>query len=246
MNLRPLSARSTLLSLLLGSHPPELPTPALVAAGEYFGIAQSAVRAALSRMTAAGDIARTDIGYRLAPRLSQRQQRQDLALDPTRLPWDGTWEQVVIIASGRDSAARAALRHQLSSLRLGELREGVWMRPANLQRPLPQWSPGLVLPLTGTHLPTDSARSLAARLWDLTAWREHAEALLDALAESVEPARRLALGAAIVRHLQTDPNLPEELVEDGGDPWPGPRLRARYAAYQEELRRVIAEVAAPA
>ena len=135
--LRPLSARSVVLSLLLGAHPAELSAAALVRAGDLFEVPETTLRAALSRMVAAGDLVRDGSTYRLSERLLERQRRQDAALDAETTAWDGSWEQVVITSSGRSAQDRADLRATLASLRLGELREGVWLRPANLARPLP-------------------------------------------------------------------------------------------------------------
>ena len=45
------------------------------------------------------------------------------------MPWDG--------ALSRPLAERVALRRSMFALRLAELREGVWLRPANLARELP-------------------------------------------------------------------------------------------------------------
>ncbi|EFE70939.1 PaaX domain-containing protein, partial [Streptomyces viridosporus ATCC 14672] len=134
---RPLSARSVVLSLLLGTHPPELATRELGRLVEGFDVGGSTLRAALSRMVAAGDLLRTDTGYRLSDRLVRRQHRQDEAVRPRTREWDGDWEMVVITATGRGPAERADTRAQLAALRLAELREGVWLRPANLSRPLP-------------------------------------------------------------------------------------------------------------
>ena len=47
LRLAPLTARSVLLSVLLGSHPPELPVRALVGAAELFGISHGSARVAL-------------------------------------------------------------------------------------------------------------------------------------------------------------------------------------------------------
>ncbi|WP_435847777.1 PaaX domain-containing protein, C- domain protein, partial [Streptomyces fumanus] len=146
---RPLSARSVVLSLLLGAHPPELPGRDLVRLVAQFGIGASTARAALSRMAAAGDLRRTETGYRLSDRLLERQRRQDEAVRPHTRAWDGDWEMVVITATGRGPAARADLRARLTALRLAELREGVWLRPANLRRRPPP--PRRAAPDAGAH-----------------------------------------------------------------------------------------------
>ncbi|WP_425336442.1 PaaX domain-containing protein, C- domain protein [Streptomyces afghaniensis] len=138
LDLRPLSARSVVLSLLLGTHPPELPVRELVRLVEGFDVGGSTLRAALSRMVSAGDLRRTDTGYRLSDRLLERQRRQDDAVHPRTRAWDGDWEMVVITATGRGPAERADLRARLTALRLAELREGVWLRPANLARARPR------------------------------------------------------------------------------------------------------------
>ncbi|GAA2199518.1 PaaX family transcriptional regulator C-terminal domain-containing protein [Streptomyces bangladeshensis] len=228
--LRPLSARSVVLSLLLGAHPPELPVKDLVRLVEPFGIGGSTLRAALSRMVAAGDLRRTDAVYRLSDRLLARQCRQDEAVHPRTRAWDGGWEMLVITATGRGPAERAELRTRLTALRLAELREGVWLRPANLDRPLPA---GLhQVALTYTARPDEPPRALAARLWPLAEWAATARSLLARATRADHPADRFTAYAAAVRHLLTDPVLPSELLPAD---WPGETLRTAYADYRQEL-----------
>ncbi|MFD5281555.1 PaaX family transcriptional regulator C-terminal domain-containing protein [Streptomyces rubrogriseus] len=227
--LRPLSARSVVLSLLLGTHPPELPARDLVRLVAGFDVGASTARAALSRMAAAGDLRRTDTGYRLSERLLERQRRQDEALRPHTRAWDGDWETLVITATGRGPAARAELRTGLTALRLAELREGVWLRPANLDRPLPATLDGVTERLVSR--PEAPARELAARLWPLGEWADTARALLAHVHRARRPAEGLTAFAAVVRHLLADPVLPAELLPAG---WPGTALRDAYARYQRE------------
>ena len=234
VDLPPLSARSVVLSLLLGTHPPELPVKELVRAVEPFGVGGSTLRAALSRMVAAGDLRRTDAVYRLSDRLLARQRRQDEAVQARTRAWDGGWEMVVITATGRGPAERAELRARLTALRLAELREGVWLRPANLSRPLPDDLEQVAQSYTAR--PDLPARELAAQLWPLDTWAATARSLLAQVAEAHRPADRFAAFAAVVRHLLADPVLPPELLPEG---WPGARLRAAYAAYQGEITRSI-------
>ena len=130
---KPMTARSVVASTLLGVEPPRLTTRILVRSGELFGIAEGTTRVALSRMVAAGELRPDQDGYRLAGRLLDRQARQTASRRAETEPWDGTWELAVVrIGGARRAADRAALRSALADLRLAELREGVWMRPANL------------------------------------------------------------------------------------------------------------------
>ncbi|MFI9424656.1 PaaX family transcriptional regulator C-terminal domain-containing protein [Streptomyces achromogenes] len=228
--LRPLSARSVVLSLLLGVHPPELPVRDLVRLVEPFGIGGSTLRAALSRMVAAGDLRRTDAVYRLSDRLLERQRRQDDAVRPRTRVWHGDWEMVVITATGRGPAERAELRARLTALRLAELREGVWLRPANLDRPLPAEVHRVAL--TYTARPDEPPGELAARLWPLAEWAATARSLLAHAARAGRPADRFTAYAAAVRHLLADPVLPPVLLPAD---WPGEELRTAYAGYRRAL-----------
>ncbi|ANP53231.1 phenylacetic acid degradation operon negative regulatory protein [Streptomyces griseochromogenes] len=228
--LRPLSARSVVLSLLLGVHPPELPVKDLVRLVEPFGVGGSTLRAALSRMVAAGDLGRTDAVYRLSGRLLARQRRQDDALHPRTRAWRGDWEMVVITATGRGPAERAELRARLAGLRLAELREGVWLRPANLDRELPGDLARVALSYTAR--PDGSPLDLVGRLWPLDSWAATARNLLAQAADARRPADRLTAFAAAVRHLLTDPVLPPDLLPAD---WPGESLRTAYAGYRGEL-----------
>ncbi|MCS0600927.1 PaaX domain-containing protein, C- domain protein [Streptomyces sp. LP11] len=232
--LRPLSARSVVLSLLLGAHPPRLPVKDLVDLVAPFGVGGSTLRAALSRMVAAGDLRRADGVYGLSDRLLARQRRQDDAVDPAARAWRGDWEMLVVTATGRGPAERADLRARLTGLRLAERREGVWLRPANLDRALPD-----DLRATAdlyTARPAEPPRELAARLWPLDAWAATARSLLAVAARAGTPADRLTAYAASVRHLLTDPVLPAALLPAH---WPGEALRAAYAEYRRELARAL-------
>jgi phenylacetic acid degradation operon negative regulatory protein len=229
--LKPLPARSVVLSMLLGSHPDRMSPAQLTRVGEHFGIPASTLRVALTRAVAAGDLRREDSDYVLGERLIVRQRRQDEGVEDAETPWDGDWEMAVVVVAGRSGPERAALRDQLSSSRLGELREGVWTRPANLRR-APAYADDPVLSCFRAR-PEEDPAMLAARLWDLDAWVKEGEVLLDQLESTTEPALRLAVAAHIVRHLTADPLLPSQLLPDR---WPGPALRSAYADYQRELR----------
>jgi phenylacetic acid degradation operon negative regulatory protein len=234
--IRPLTARSAVLSLLLGAHPPELAARQIVRAAESFGIADATLRVALTRMVAAGDLERADGTYRLSPRLLERQARQDAALGLRTKAWRGGWAMVVVTATGRGAGERAQLRDELARMRFGELREGVWLRPDNLRHDAPSRSELA----TFTVRPVADAGTLAGALWDLAGWADAGRELLVTFRESRSDAGlRLAVAAAIVRHLLTDPLLPDELLPAR---WPSERLRTTYAAYQGELMALARSV----
>ena len=238
----PLSARSVMLSLLLGSHPDRMTAAELVRAGEHFGIPAATARVALTRAVAAGDLRRTDgqpgqpgqpARYVLGERLAARQRRQDEAVLDAETAWDGSWEMAIVVVAGRTGTERAALRERLASYRMAELREGVWTRPANLRRPR-EYAAELVL-TTFTATPDEDPVVLARELWDLGAWAAQGRALLAQLEATREPAARLAVAAHLVRQLAADPLLPAALLPAD---WPAAAMRTAYAAYQDELREL--------
>lgn len=235
LGLRPLTARSIVLSTLLGHHPPRLPARALVRVGELFGAAEGTIRVALSRMVAAGDLQQRDGTYGLTARLLDRQVRQDESRSPRTKKWTGGWEIALVAgAEPRPAAERTALRQAMAALRLGELREGSWLRPANLDRVRPAVVTEQCTWLTGT--PDGDPRELAARLWDLDGWALRAHTLLAALDRADGPAARFTVSAAILRHLLTDPLLPDALLPTA---WPAARLRARYGEFEDELGTLL-------
>lgn len=226
-----LSARSAVLSALLGSHPPRLPARRLVRIGALFGIAEGTVRVALSRMVAAGDLLQEQGEYALSQRLVERQARQDESRSPHTRPWDGTWEVAVVTAERRAPADRAAFRHTMTALRMAELREGTWLRPANLVRAWPETVTAQCTRIDGR--PHDDPTPL---LWDLDGWAAEARRLERALERAAGLAEGFLVSAAVLRHLLADPLLPEELLPSG---WPGAELRARYDSFDRRYREVL-------
>jgi phenylacetic acid degradation operon negative regulatory protein len=183
-------------------------------------------------MVAAGDLHRADSVYRLSDRLVERQRRQDDAIHPATKAWRGGWEIAVITVAGRSPADRAKQRDELSALRLAELREGVWLRPANLRR---EW-PGHLTALAQRFVarPDQPPQVLVDMLWAIDGWAAVATGLLNAFTAAARPADAFAVAAAVVRHLRIDPVLPDQLLPAG---WPGPQLRAAYAEYEREILR---------
>ena len=144
-----------------------LPGRVLVRAAALFGITEGAARVALSRMVGSGELAADDGHYRLVgPRLLERQARQVSSRRATTRPWHGRWMLAIVVAERRDAADRSDLRTQLAAARLGEIREGVWGRPDNIEVAWPD--------VVAQHctIVTDAVAdpALASSLWPLDGW----------------------------------------------------------------------------
>jgi phenylacetic acid degradation operon negative regulatory protein len=135
----------------------------------------------------------------------------------------------------------------MAALRLAELREGVWLRPDNLD---PQRLPAARAVVAtqcrwfDTRLPGDAAAAtrLASELWELAGWARRAEKLhreMDRIVGRVEAGDHASLGrvglisAAVLRHFVHDPLLPPVLLPAA---WPGDALRAAYHRFDLGLR----------
>ncbi len=241
VNIPKLTARSVILSALLGLDSPDASINGILAMTTDLGLRESTVRVALTRLVAAGDLERTNGRCRLSPRLVERQRRQDRALHPARRDWDGMWDLAVVTVGSESSTDRALLRDALQKARLGEIREGVWARPANLDIEFPSSDLRRRLNLFRA-VPEEASADLAARLFAPSTWAESAVDLLDALATAPTVAERFEVAAACVRHILRDPLLPVELLPE---PWPGDRLRDGYERFRNELTGLAARHLTP-
>jgi phenylacetic acid degradation operon negative regulatory protein len=165
-------------------------------------------------MVGAGDLIRSADGYRLSDRLLARQRRQDEAMRPRVRASGKDWIMLIVTSVGTDARTRATLRNTMHDMRFGELREGVWMRPDNLD------------------LDLDPDVRDRVRVWDLPSWAATGHRLLNEMAEACDVPGRFVVAAAMVRHLLTDPMLPAELLPAD---WPGAPLRAAYHDFATEL-----------
>jgi phenylacetic acid degradation operon negative regulatory protein len=246
---RPLSARSVLASALLGADQARLSVGELVAVASLFGISDGAARTCLWRMVSNGELTGDDGSYALAGRLLERRQRVDEAsrIDDAAAPrWDGTWELAIVSLDRRSAGNRLELRKAAMALHLAELREGVWIRPDNLD---PQRFPAsrAVLDQQCTHFhgaATDITADKVRSLFSLDAWTDDARALIEAMNVELKPSKHddstegvryeFALSIAVVRHLQLDPLLPVELIVDH---WPGHTLRSTYRRFDDAFKQ---------
>lgn len=238
---RPLSARSVLASALLGADQPRLTAGALIAMASLFGISEGAARTCLWRMVSNGELTGDDGSYALAGRLVERRERVD---DAARIDdggagrWDGTWELAVVSLQRRPATDRLELRKAASALHLAELREGVWLRPDNLD-PQRLRASRAVMDQQCTHfhgaaaqIDADTIRSL----FRLDEWAHDARVLVDAMKAGLEEpfAYRFRLSVAVVRHLQLDPLLPAVLLPRH---WPGRLLRGTYRRFDRAFKK---------
>ena len=155
----------------------------------------------------------------------------------------------VVTETRRPVAARADLRAAMAVLRLAEWREGVWLRPDNLDHDEPGSEPaqGVVAAqcrrFVGRPDPTEVPPvELAGHLWDLPGWASRADDLRRRLAavvgeleagDTTALAPGFVLSAEVLRHLLADPLLPAELLPPG---WPGDGLRADYDGYDRAFK----------
>ncbi len=243
LGIEPLSARSLILSVLLGSHPPQLTARQLTALADLFDIRAGTVRTALSRMVTAGDLVGDAGVYSLGLRMLHRQRQQDGGRHAPPAIWDGRWYTAIAAAGARSVAERRAFRAAMVGTRMGELRPDIWTRPANIA---PPERPEDVIVITGT-LDVDDPLDLAEQLWPLaelgnrsvqlrTVLERHRPSLdVDVDDPGVLPATFI-VSAAAVRFLRTEPQLPSELAPDQ---WTPPLLRPIYDDFEAAFQRLL-------
>ena len=247
---RPLTARGVIASTLIGTNPPLLSARRLVRVGELFGINAGTIRVALSRMVVAGEVEKRERGYELVGHLLTRRDAQSEGRATPVGRWNRSWEMVAVTGTAGSSSARSNLRSSLTRFRLGELREGLWVRPANLD---PDRNPTLrshLTPMTTSFSghPDDDPRALAARLWDLDEWSRDARELIASIEALTQTLGSVAgddphlLGpgfvesAAVLRLFSADPLLPGELEPTC---WPAAALRSVYDDFDVAYRGLL-------
>ena len=239
--LEPLNARSIVLSVLLGSHPPRMPVGRILQFTTLFDLPDGTVRTALSRLVAAGDLVNDDGVYRLSGRLLERQAQQDAGRQDPPSAWDGTWWTVAVVSDRRSMAERRSFRSRATGARLGELRPDLWLRPANI-------TIGSELPdvlITRGPLVVGDGGELARRLWDLGDLRRRADrhrVALDAAAVRLGTGDDRSLADAFValaaaqQFLRVEPQLPVELAADAT----AATVRAAYAEVVTDFQARLA------
>jgi phenylacetic acid degradation operon negative regulatory protein len=229
------------LSTLLGSHPPRLPGPALVAVGALFDVGPGTMRTAVSRMVGDGELIAVGGGqFELGAALLDRRQRLDVGREGRHEPWTGEWWTAIVLAERRGLAERRLFRAEMTKRLMGELRPDVWLRPANVARPVVS---GDVLVVRGV-IDRDPVE-LAHTLWDLDELAATARVLsVEAEAATVglvaeDPTvlpESFIVSVAVARFLAIEPQLPSEIV---GTQWPVEELRDSYRELERRHGRSL-------
>lgn len=235
------------LALLGASQGHPLTTPMFIAAAEVLSLSPNAMRIALSRLTARGDlIARRRGTYALSPERARafahvRRYRTGFA---TRVSWRGAFLGVLTADLPRRNAT--VLRRRLNALDLAgfrPLRHGLFARPDNLeggrgamQEHLSKLGldPGAELVGLTLDAPQTTTLKRAYRIEAdarrCRALAKKTEALLPLMRR--RPPRQVAapsffLGDEVLRYLARDPLLPEQ--------WASPGPRTQLAALMSRL-----------
>lgn len=239
-------ARSALFDLYgdhLRSRGSQAPVAALVRLLEPVGIAEPAVRTAISRMVGQRWLEPvrlpTGRGYRATDRAIRRlDEAADRIYRRASAAWDGSWH-LLVVGQPPARGVRERLRADLGFLGYAELAPQTWVSPF----PRPGVDEVLAAAGTTAHL-VDHARIEPAPVgaWDLESiaaayeeWRRSAEDLLDSPPNDDRDAfaTRFHLVHEWRKFLFTDPGLPDRLLPKG---WPGQAAARLFSTHAEALK----------
>jgi phenylacetic acid degradation operon negative regulatory protein len=230
---RHLTARELVIDFLSNRYPREMSVQEIAGVGIALGFSEQSLRMALTRLVE--QLVAANIGrgrYRLSP--SSETMRDEVRkwrrVDDLAKPWSGAWIGVFDASVPRSD--RAALRRHERAMRLRgfrELQSGLWIRPANLRDSVAELREHLralglhpAALVVGLHDLDDDARARTTGLWDteamLATYRALAQELiaskskLERLPLDTAAAESMVLGRDVIRHINLDPVLPEELM----------------------------------
>lgn len=230
---RHLTARELVIDFLSNRYPREMSAQEITGVGIALGFSEQSLRMALTRLVEQSVAVSIGRGrYRLSPsgEAMRDEVRKWRNLDELAKPWSGAWIGVFDAAVPRSD--RAALRRHERAMRLRgfrELQSGLWIRPANLRDSVAELRDHLrelglhpAALVVGLHDLDDDARANATSLWDTAAMLATYRALTDELLASkskldripldTAAAESMVLGRDVIRHINLDPVLPEELM----------------------------------
>lgn len=222
------------------------------------GIAEPAVRTAISRMVRQGWLHPVRLpsgpGYQLTPRAGRRLDEAASRIYRTgRAGWDGRFD-LIVVAQPHQRSQRERLAGDLAFLGYGRLDSGVWIaaRPAGeidtlLDDADIQFDRFSAVHISHSHEPDggDSATTaLIQRAWDIPAIAAAYQDFVRRTTPVVEPvgrsspdrvayAARFELVHAWRAFLFRDPALPASLLPQ---PWPGSAAAAFFDRHANKLR----------
>jgi phenylacetic acid degradation operon negative regulatory protein len=230
---RHLTARELVIDFLSNRYPREMSAQEITGVGAALGFSEQSLRMALTRLVE-GAVAVNPVRgrYRLSPsgEAMREEVRKWRNLGELAKPWAGAWIGVFDAAVPRSD--RAALRRHERAMRLRgfrELQAGLWIRPANLRDSVAELREHLralglhpAALVVGLHDLAEDARAKATGLWDSAAMLARYRALTEELLASkiklarlpldTAAAESMVLGRDVIRHINLDPMLPEELM----------------------------------
>ncbi len=230
---RHLTARELVIDFLSNRYPREMSAQEITGVGAALGFSEQSLRMALTRLVE-GAVAVNPVRgrYRLSPsgEAMREEVRKWRNLGELAKPWAGAWIGVFDAAVPRSD--RAALRRHERAMRLRgfrELQAGLWIRPANLRDSVAELREHLralglhpAALVVGLHDLAEDARAKGTGLWDSAAMLARYRALTEELLASkiklarlpldTAAAESMVLGRDVIRHINLDPMLPEELM----------------------------------
>lgn len=227
-----LSARALILSLIASIGTGRQTIAGLIHAGALFGIEPATIRVAATRLLKEGLLESPERGvYAPGPKaqaLTRRvQQWQDVA--GKMVPWNGDWLVALTHPLGRRDRKQLRTRERALALFGYQAAEaGLWVRPANLARALPDHQQDLTGIGADETLPVLRVSGLAAPgmeswsgLWSAASLEQSYHAAIRAMTDSLARLDRLGpadaaretllIGQAVIRAINFDPLLPPEL-----------------------------------
>ena len=228
----------------------QLPVASLIALMAESGVAEQAVRQALSRMTAQGWLERIRSNARALYRLTEKGAHRIEQIAPRiyepAVEWDGRWRIVVYGVAERKRQLRDRLRKDLTLLGLAPLQPSIWISPRDVRAEIlelakqPQLIRVVQLFVADYEGPS-SDHELLERCWDVgaiaTDYREfiasyeprfEKERAKHTLTERDAFVERLQLVQDFRRFLYIDPGLPSALLPAH---WPGSVASGLFRQY---------------
>ncbi|HEY7260057.1 MAG TPA: PaaX family transcriptional regulator C-terminal domain-containing protein [Trebonia sp.] len=233
-----------------------LPSAAIVALLDEFGVSDSAARAALSRLTRNGLLVTSRTGRRTFVRLSTRAAdvlddgaRRIFSFGAGGAPWDGMWSLVAFSIPEDHRAVRDELRKALRWLGFAPLYDGMWVAPrdhvSEVMARLKELGIGTATAFRATAVPSGAAASeIPGRAWDLDGLRQRYEEFIDfagllrdqTAAGEITPMDALVARTRVMNEWRAfpamDPDLPDELLPPA---WPRAAARELFIACYDLL-----------